>query len=157
MMRLRPFNISDEAAIVSLWRDCGLVVPHNDPHKDIARKLAVNPELFIVGEICGRVMASCMAGYEGHRGWINYLAVAPEFQRRGYASQIMSEVERMLRELGCPKINLQIRATNSSVIAFYESLGFSEDKALSFGFRLQNDEDGEQGEAGQPPLAAQLT
>ena len=140
-MHLRPFKKSDELAVVSLWQDCGLIVPHNNPHKDIARKLAVNPELFIVGEVAGVVIGSCMIGYEGHRGWINYLAVHPEYQRTGFAKQLMSEAERLLRELGCPKINLQIRSTNASVIAFYESLGFVEDNARSFGLRLENDED----------------
>ena len=139
-MTLRPFNKFDGDAVVSLWHDCGLVVPQNDPHKDIDRKLEAQPELFIVGEFSGRIIGSCMAGYEGHRGWINYLAVHPDFRRQGYATKLMREAERLLRRAGCPKINLQVRATNASVIDFYESLGFSDDQVVSLGFRLESDQ-----------------
>lgn len=125
--------------MIALWRDCGLVVPHNDPHRDIARKLEVQPELFIVGEGGADIIGSCMAGYEGHRGWINYLAVHPTQQRQGYATELMREAERLLRLAGCPKINLQVRATNSAVLAFYESLGFSQDGVVNLGKRLEQD------------------
>jgi len=139
-MHLRAFQKADELAVVELWRECGLVVSSNNPHKDIARKLKVDPELFIVGEISGEIVGSCMAGYEGHRGWINYLAVHPSHQRKGYATLLMREAERLLKEIGCPKINLQIRSTNSAVIAFYEQLGFVADKVVSLGLRLESDE-----------------
>ena len=81
-----------------------------------------------------------MAGYEGHRGWINYLAVAPGAQRQGIATQMMTEAERLLREAGCPKINLQIRTTNASVIEFYEAIGYAQDDVVSYGRRLIADE-----------------
>ena len=140
MMNLRPFQPGDdEDAVISLWHACGLVVAHNDPNKDIARKLKVNPEWFLIGEVDGEVMASCMVGYDGHRGWINYLAVHPEHQRNGYASQIMAEAERLLREAGCPKINLQVRESNTAVIDFYEAIGFGKDAVLSMGKRLESD------------------
>ena len=86
--------------MIGLWQQCGLVVRQNDPDKDIARKLKVNPEWFLVGGLDGRIVASCMAGYEGHRGWINYLAVSPEYRRRGFGRQIMAEAERLLRAAG---------------------------------------------------------
>jgi ribosomal protein S18 acetylase RimI-like enzyme len=82
-----------------------------------------------------------MAGYEGHRGWINYLAVAPENQRAGFGRQIMKEAERRLRASGCPKINLQIRSSNRSAIDFYRALGYIQDEVVSMGKRLENDED----------------
>lgn len=107
---------------MALWRRCDLVRPWNDPHRDIQRKLAVRPELFLVGVLDGRIVASVMAGYEGHRGWLNYLAVAPDLRRRGYAQAIVAEAERLLREAGCPKINLQIRTSNHGVIEFYRRL-----------------------------------
>ncbi len=137
---IRPYRLHDEAAVVEIWRACGLIVPHNDPQKDIARKLRVNPEWFLVGEEKGVVVASCMVGYEGHRGWINYLAVAPHRQRRGIAAKMMQEAEWLLRAAGCPKINLQIRASNVAVIRFYESIGFKQDQVLSMGKRLEADE-----------------
>jgi ribosomal protein S18 acetylase RimI-like enzyme len=138
-MEIRPFKTEDEAAVVELWTACGLVVHHNDPHKDIQRKLTVKPEWFLVGELDGRIIGTCMVGYDGHRGWINYLAVHPDCQRRAYASELMGEAERILREAGCPKINLQIRSSNSAVIAFYESIGFLQDEVVSFGKRLEPD------------------
>jgi ribosomal protein S18 acetylase RimI-like enzyme len=135
-MRIRPYEAGDVAVVIALWRDCGLVVPHNDPVADIRRKLDVAPELFLVGLVDSRLVASVMAGYEGHRGWINYLAVAPSLQGKGYGRQIMEQAEQLLRERGCPKINLQIRATNRRVIEFYERLGFSVDNVVSMGKRL---------------------
>jgi ribosomal protein S18 acetylase RimI-like enzyme len=137
---IRPFRDEDEATVIALWTACNLAVSHNDPRKDIARKLRVNPELFLVGELDGVLVATCMAGYEGHRGWINYLAVSPQVQRRSVATQMMNEAEKLLRKAGCPKINLQIRATNSQVIAFYEGLGFKVDNVVSMGKRLEVDE-----------------
>ena len=133
---IRTFRETDEDAVVDLWRRCGLVVPWNDPHEDIALKLAIQPELFLVGESEGRIIAAVMAGYEGHRGWINYLAVDPDHQRQGIGSAIMGEAERALRSLGCPKINLQVRESNHIVIAFYEQLGFSQEPRVSMGKRL---------------------
>jgi ribosomal protein S18 acetylase RimI-like enzyme len=115
-------------------------VSHNNPRRDIARKLRVNPEWFLVGELEGRIVAACMAGYEGHRGWINYLAVAPELQRCGHGRQMMAEAERVLREAGCPKINLQVRASNAAVVQFYRSLGFKLDEVVSMGKRLETDQ-----------------
>jgi ribosomal protein S18 acetylase RimI-like enzyme len=99
-MHIRPFQASDEAAVVALWERCRLTRPWNDPRKDIARKLSVQPELFLVGVIGGEVVASAMAGYDGHRGWVNYLAVAPEQQRRGLGRALMREVEQRLVALG---------------------------------------------------------
>lgn len=138
-MIIRPFQTEDWDGVVDLWLACGLVVPHNNPFRDIERKLLVNPEWFLVGEIAGHVVATAMAGYEGHRGWINYLAVKPELQRQGYGEQIMDAAETLLSEAGCPKINVQIRSTNQKVIEFYESIGFSHDDVVSMGKRLDPD------------------
>jgi len=138
-MHIRPYEESDEDAVVALWEGCGLTRPWNDPRKDIARKLAVQREWFLVGELEGRVVASVMAGYEGHRGWVNYLAVAPGARLRGTGRRLMAEVERLLRAAGCPKINLQIRSDNASVIEFYRRLGYGQDEVVSFGRRLIED------------------
>jgi len=135
-MQIRSYQPSDEAAVVALWQACGLTRPWNDPHKDIARKLQVQPELFLVGELDGQLIASAMAGYDGHRGWVNYLAVAPEQQRRGYAAQLMQHIEQQLLAMGCPKLNMQVRTSNSAVLAFYRRLGYAQDEAVSLGKRL---------------------
>jgi ribosomal protein S18 acetylase RimI-like enzyme len=136
-MVVRTYRETDEEAVIALWHRCQLVVPWNDPHEDIAAKMAFQPELFIVGEIDGRVVATAMAGYEGHRGWINYLAVDPNLRRQGIGSAIMRRAERALCALGCPKINLQVRESNEAVIAFYEQLGFSQEQRISMGKRLK--------------------
>jgi ribosomal protein S18 acetylase RimI-like enzyme len=133
---LRAYQPADEAAVVALWRACDLVRPWNDPHKDIARKLLVQPELFLVAESAAGVVGTAMAGYDGHRGWLYYLAVAPSAQRLALGRRLVSEVERLLLAMGCPKINLQVRSTNTGVIAFYEKLGFTADASASLGKRL---------------------
>lgn len=112
------------------------MVPWNDPQKDIERKCRVNPEEFLVGEIEEEIVATCMAGYEGHRGWINYLAVAPEYRRQGLGARIMAAAEKHLKAAGCPKINLQVRTANTEVIAFYRSIGFAVNEVVSMGKRL---------------------
>ena len=139
-LHIRPYRSEDREGVVNLWKACGLVVPHNDPWRDIERKCRVNPEWFIVGVLAGKLVASCMAGYEGHRGWINYLAVSPDFRREGFATQLMQEAEALLIKAGCPKINLQVRETNKEVIAFYESLGFTNDRVISMGKLLKVDD-----------------
>mgnify|MGYP003973698163 FL=1 len=136
---IRPFQTEDEAAVVSLWQLCELTVPWNNPYKDIARKLKVQPELFLVGMLDSLLIATVMGGYDGHRGWINYLAVHPDFQGLGYAQHMMVNVESELRKIGCPKINLQIRSGNAKVMAFYQKLGFTDDRVLSMGKRLEED------------------
>ena len=135
-MTIRPYQNADEEQVIALWHECNLVVPWNDPHQDIQRKQQVQPELFLVGEEEGRVVATVMAGYEGRRGWLNLLAVAPEFQRQGLGRQIVEAAEALLRERGCPKVNLQVRATNQEVIAFYERLGYKVEHIVSMGKRL---------------------
>ena len=140
MMQIRAFEEADAAGVVALWTACGLVRPWNDPRKDIARKLAVQRELFLVGTAGERVVATVMAGYDGHRGWINYLAIDPGSRRQGLARQIMTAVEERLRELGCAKINLQIRRDNGDAIAFYQRIGFGEDAVVSMGKRLVRDD-----------------
>jgi ribosomal protein S18 acetylase RimI-like enzyme len=140
LIEIRAFELSDENAVVALWRRCNLVRPTNDPHKDIRRKLRVRPDLFLVGVLEGDVVASVMAGYEGHRGWLNYLAVAREHQRLGFGRAIVEEAERLLRKEGCPKINLQVRTSNHSALEFYRRIGYAVDDVVSMGKRLEHDE-----------------
>jgi ribosomal protein S18 acetylase RimI-like enzyme len=135
-MTIRSYQAAEEAQVIDLWHRCGLVVPWNDPERDIALKIEVQPELFLVGILDGRVVATVMAGYDGHRGWINYLGVAPECQRQGLGRQIMAAAETALDQRGCPKINLQVRSSNEAVIAFYQRLGFAIEDRVSMGKRL---------------------
>lgn len=139
---IRPYCPDDEEAVVALWRACNLIVPWNDPHADIRRKLQAQPELFLVGTLDGQLVSTVMAGYEGHRGWINYLAVAPDRRRQGIGRRMMQAAEARLRALGCPKINLQVRSSNLGVIEFYRKIGFAVDDVVSLGKRLTDDRHG---------------
>ena len=151
-MKIRRFQTADTACVVALWEACGLTRPWNNPELDIARKCSVDDGLFLVGQLDrqkidksgsdvdtendGSIVATVMGSYDGHRGWIYYLAVHPDQQRQGLGEQLMQDMEARLFALGCPKINLQIRRENSSVMTFYESLGFTEDASVSLGKRL---------------------
>ena len=84
--------------IIDLWKTCDLTRPWNDPDKDIDRKMKVDPELFLVGLINNKIVASVMGGYDGHRGWANYLAVDPDYQRLGLGQEIMEAVEALIRQ-----------------------------------------------------------
>jgi ribosomal protein S18 acetylase RimI-like enzyme len=136
---IRSYRPQDEAAVFELWLQCNLVVPQNNPKRDIKRKLQVNPEWFLVGLLGGHLVATCMAGYEGHRGWINYLAVSPHHRRKGIGRRIMEEAEKRLSAAGCPKINLQVRETNREAIKFYERIGYTRDLVVGMGKRLEHD------------------
>jgi ribosomal protein S18 acetylase RimI-like enzyme len=135
-MQIRPYREQDEDAVVALWQACGLTRPWNDPHKDIARKLTVQRELFLVGEMGGRLVATVMAGFDGHRGWVNYLAVAPELRGRGIGARLMKVIEEKFTAAGCPKVNLLVRAGNTAVLEFYRRLGYTADEAVPLGKRL---------------------
>jgi len=138
-VKIRHFQKTDTKVVIRLWHDCNLIVPWNDPVNDIQRKLEVGTELFLIDEFDDKLIASVMGGYDGHRGWIYYLAVAPMYRNRGFAQDMMAEMESRLTELGCPKINLLVRSTNIEVIEFYQSLGYVADQSVSLGKRLISD------------------
>ncbi|MCP4260112.1 MAG: GNAT family acetyltransferase [Planctomycetes bacterium] len=133
---IRPYQDRDEKNVIQLWHNCNLVVPWNDPKLDIECKLKVNPDLFLVGLIEGKIIATAMGGYDGHRGWINYLAVSQEIRQKGVGRRIVEQVEAKLSKLGCPKINIQIRSSNQDAIDFYGKIGFSIDDVISMDKRL---------------------
>ena len=135
-MEIRQFQPGDEPAVIALWQRCELTRPWNDPHKDVARKLEVQRELFLVGVEGSTLVAAVMAGYDGHRGSVNYLAVDPAHRRRGHGAALMQRVEAVLAERGCPKINLMVRSTNAEVLAFYRKLGYAPDEVVPLGKRL---------------------
>ena len=137
---VRAYRDEDRAAVVEVWRSAGLVRSWNDPHKDLERKLAADPEGLLVAVEDGVVVGTVMAGYEGHRGWIQYLGVLPHRQRSGVGRILVEAAIGSLRARGCPKVNLQVRRTNRPVAEFYARLGFVEDDVLSMGLRLVEDE-----------------
>lgn len=138
-MKIRVYESADEETVVALWQQCGLTRPWNDPRADIARKLAEQPELFLVGTVGAELVASVMVGFDGHRGWAYYLAVSPGHRLHSYGRSLMTEVERLLLERACPKINLLVRSSNTEVIEFYRKLGYLQDEVVSLGKRLIHD------------------
>ena len=135
-MEIRSFAVEDEKAVIELWQKCNLVRSWNNPESDIKRKLKVNPELFLIGILDGKIVATAMGGYEGHRGWVNYLAVDPAYQKKGFGRQLMAEIEKRLLALDCPKINLQVRSGNTSALEFYSRIGYKDDNVVSLGKRI---------------------
>jgi len=135
-LHIRSFAPQDIESVVKLWQVCDLLKPWNNPYLDIERKGKIMPELFLIGEIDDDVVASAMAGYDGHRGWVYYLAVHPSHQNKHYGQQIMKFVENRLIELGCPKLNLLVRTSNLSAIEFYKKLDYTEDACVTLGKRL---------------------
>ena len=133
---IRKYEEKDEEQVVNLWEQCNLIVPQNDPHEDIKKKIEFQPNLLFVGTVNDEVVSSIMVGYEGHRGWINYMAVLPEYQNKGYGRQIVNKGIAELKKMGCLKVNLQVREYNKDVIEFYENLGFSNDRVVSLGKHL---------------------
>ncbi|MFB4351571.1 GNAT family acetyltransferase [Microbacterium sp. LS_15] len=144
---IRAFDDRDTEAVIALWEEAGLTRPWNDPRRDIQRKLQVQPELFLVAVddsddsdgtdgITPRIVGTVMAGYDGHRGWLYYLATAVSHRGRGVARAVVTEAERLLLAMGCPKIQLMVREGNESVLAFYDSLGYERFSVSNTGKRL---------------------
>ncbi len=131
---IERFTESDRNGVIALWN---IVFPeepgHNIPSDMISRKQAVQPELFFVARQRGQVVGTVMAGNDGVRGWVHKLAVHPDLRRQGLASKLMQRAEAALKASGCPKLNLQVRATNAGVVKFYESLGYAVEERVSLG------------------------
>ena len=136
---IRPYGSQDHSEVVSLWKEVFPDdPPWNEPAAVIRRKLTVQPELFLVGLVNGRVVATVIAGFDGVRGWIHHLAVQSAYRRRGIARSLMEAAEESLAKLGCPKVNLQVRAANTAVISFYRALGYDVEERASLGKRLHH-------------------
>ena len=132
-MKIRQFCESDRSDLIKLWHAVFPDDPsHNEPSKVIEAKLAID-NLIFVAEHEGLIIGACMAGYDGHRGWLYAVAVCNEQRRSGVGSALVQHAIQALKVMGCIKVNLQIRATNTEVAAFYESLGFVIEERLSMG------------------------
>lgn len=137
-MTIRTYDDErDRETVIGLWRDVfPYATGHNDPVRSIERILAVGGDgLFLVAEDANDVVGTVMGGYDGHRGWIYSLAVAPTARRRGIGTALVKSVTERLVERGCPKINLQVLPANAEVVAFYERLGFVAEERISMGLR----------------------
>jgi ribosomal protein S18 acetylase RimI-like enzyme len=141
-MEIRAYQDADEPAVVALWKEVlPDSAPHNDPATAIRKKLAVERDLFFVASLDGAVAGTAMGGYDGHRGWVYSVAVRPEHRHRGIGSALIRRLEAALVGRGCLKVNLQVRATNAGVIAFYEQLGYTVEERVSMGKRLYSQVD----------------
>ena len=136
-LKIRPYQSSDETAVVALWREVFADdPPHHDPAASIRLKMDLQPELFFVAVRGNELVGTIMAGFDGHRGWIYRVAVHLQHQRQGIGTALVRRAESELIARGAPKINLQIRATNSQVVGFYEQLGYAIEERISMGKRI---------------------
>ena len=134
---VRSFKPSDRQTLIALWaRVFPDDPPRNAPELMIDNKLKVQPELLLIAELEGQLAGAVMAGFDGVRGWIYHLAVAPEFRRRGIATALVRAAEEGLSRLGCPKVNLQVRAENAGVVDFYKAAGYGVEQRVSMGKSL---------------------
>lgn len=124
---------ADRDAVVALWEACGLTRPWNDPRDDFALALTSADSAVLVGREGGRAVASVMVGFDGHRGWVYYLAVEPAEQRCGHGRRMMDAAEAWLKLRKAPKLNLMVREGNSAALAFYESLGLERQPLVVLG------------------------
>jgi ribosomal protein S18 acetylase RimI-like enzyme len=132
-MIVRAYRESDEAAVVALWGANLTSRPWNEPVAAIHRKLEIQREMFLVAEVDGQVVGTTMAGYDGHRGWIYSVAVHSDHRRKGIATAMIREAERLLKAIDCPKINLQVMPNNPAAVALYDSLGYAIEDRVSMG------------------------
>lgn len=136
-LRVRTYEESDEAAVAALWREVFPGAPQwNVPEDDMRLKLTVQRELFLVATLGPTLVGTVMGGFDGHRGWVHLLAVHPVHRRNGIGAALMRRVEHDLAAIECSKVNLQIRAGNETVVAFYTGLGYSVEERVSMGKRL---------------------
>ena len=134
----RSIQEADVEAVVALWQRCGLTVPWNDPHRDIAAARSVDSAEVLIGEDAGTVVASVMVGYDGHRGWMYYLAVDPDRQAKGLGRTTLAEAEAWFRNRGVPKAELMVRRSNETVSGFYQALGWAEEPVRVFSRRFDD-------------------
>ena len=131
-LAIAPIADADVADVVVLWQACGLTRPWNDPAADIALARKGSNATVLVGRNSGLIVATVLVGHDGHRGWVYYLAVNPEHRQKGYGRVMMDAAERWLRERGIEKLQLLVRADNTQVKSFYQSLGYSEQARIIY-------------------------
>jgi ribosomal protein S18 acetylase RimI-like enzyme len=137
-MEIRPYKDSDKANVTLLWREVFPdAPPWNHPETNIEQKVAVQRELFLVAILGEKLVGTSMGGYDGHRGWIYYVAVHPDHRRQGIGSALMNRVEKDLAQIGCPKINLQVRSSNHQLVLFYKRLGYDVEERISMSKHLK--------------------
>lgn len=136
-MKIRTAKIDDTAEIIKLWEKTSLTRPWNNSEEDIKRALATPTSTLLVMEDKSQVIGSVMTGYDGHRGWIYYLAVKPECQKQGYGKQLVQAAEDWLKSQGAPKVLLMVRKSNEAVLKFYTNMGYEDNDVIVVGKWLE--------------------
>ncbi|MBN2466295.1 GNAT family acetyltransferase [candidate division WOR-3 bacterium] len=133
--------IEDTDQVLEVWSLAGITTPQRNPRADLQKKLRHSPESFFVGSLDGKVVATVMVGYDGHRGWIYALAVKPDLQRKGIGRQMMEQAESWLRQQGCLRVKLQVDEPRGDVVGFYKKLGYEVQPLVSMAkwFRVSED------------------
>jgi ribosomal protein S18 acetylase RimI-like enzyme len=126
-LRVRNFRMDDYRKVRALWKASGLEVRPGDGRQEIQLKIKRDPELFLVAEVNGEVIASVMGAWDGRRGWIYHLGVLPAFQRKGIAKRLVGEVERRMKAKGVVKVNASIYKWNKRSLAFFKAIGYEAD------------------------------
>jgi hypothetical protein len=131
-LTIAPIADADVAAVAALWQACGLTRPWNAPDADIALARRGPNSAVLVGRDGNAIVASVMVGYDGHRGWVYYVAVDPDHRHKQYGRVIMDAAEDWLRQRGIEKMQLMVRSDNTGVKAFYEQLGYLEQERVVY-------------------------
>jgi ribosomal protein S18 acetylase RimI-like enzyme len=131
-LSVAPIEDADIADVVALWQACGLTRPWNDPQADIALARRQPNSTVLVGRDADAIVATVMVGYDGHRGWVYYVAVDPVRRAQGLGRSIMNAAEDWLRQAGIAKLQLLVRRSNAKAGAFYQSLGYAEAETIVF-------------------------
>ena len=130
--------VGDAGSVIELWESCGLTRTWNDPRNDFALALAGSTSTILILRDESVVVGSIMVGFDGHRGWVYYLAVAPDHRRHGHGRALMAEAEKWLRGQGAPKIQLMVRDGNVAALGFYEALGLERQELVTLGKFLKD-------------------
>jgi len=129
-LAITPIADADVVTVIALWQACGLTRPWNDPAADIALARRGPNSTILIGRADNTIVATAMVGHDGHRGWVYYVATDPDRRAKGFGRAIMDAAEDWLRRAGIAKLQLLVRPENSGVAAFYQSIGFGEQKIL---------------------------
>lgn len=138
MIAIDPMTDGDAGVVIALWEACGLTRPWNDPAKDLSLARDAADSVVLVARENGGIRGSVMTGFDGHRGWVYYLAVHPDAQRRGIGRALMTAAATWLADRGAPKIQLMVREENTEAIGFYEALGMIRQPVVTLGRRLDD-------------------
>ena len=140
-MQIREFRLADYDSVLELWLEAGLLFRPGDRKDEVAKKIKRDPELFLVAEGRGKILAAVMGAWDGRRGWIYHLAVTSKAQRRGVGTILVRELERRMSRKGVVKVNAVVYRDNRKSRGFFKNLGYQlDERGLLFG-KLLHDRD----------------